>query len=284
MAHSNTYDRILSEKLTYRLKLESLITQKRTGHHIGKLQFQRNDKNTPLIFMSGRLDHGQKGFDVIFHAMNEMPAGSIKLLFSPSTSELNDTNYLDFYEEIAHNKKGDIEIWPYRLDAKLYELCLCGASFLLMPSFYEPFGAATEGFAHGTPVIARATGGLISQVIPYNSFYVPPSYMRLLDHFHDHNERCTGFLYREESQNINQGYDWQSILSQSPHKRRNIPLYSTMVDAARKVMIDASTVFKNKSLYGSMIIRGLNSLNRFSWLETARKYSTIYAYASMNKM
>ena len=43
-----------------------------------------------------------------------------------------------------------------------------GATFAVMPSFYEPFGAATEAYLAGTPVIARATGGLTGQVVDHD--------------------------------------------------------------------------------------------------------------------
>ncbi len=107
----------------------------------------------------------------MFAAFQRLKRGSAKLLFSPNVAGLPGASAvyaeeIGYFANAAHRSGGDIAIWPFFVPNADYRLLLRGASFLLMPSLYEPFGAASEGYAAGTPVVARGTGGLWMQVVP----------------------------------------------------------------------------------------------------------------------
>jgi glycogen synthase len=207
----------------------------------------------PIFFMSGRLDLMQKGFDVIFQAIRKLSAGRAGLIFCPSSADkAKHSRELAFFRGIADELPGDVVIWPFRISAEDYASVVLGSSFLLMPSFYEPFGAATEGFMHGAPVIARATGGLMVQV-----------------------GDATGILYREDA-----GEGWKEILDSPVADRIRIPLYRSMVSAAHAALSAAADVFADRDAYGRMIISGIDSLKSFSWDSAVDKYRRVYDVAS----
>ena len=86
-------------------------------------------------------------------------------------------------------------IYPFRMEAGYQEL-MAGATYVVMPSLYEPFGAATEPYLAGTPVVARATGGLTDQVTDIAA----------------NPDRATGFLYREQiPASVDVAENWQRI-------------------------------------------------------------------------
>jgi len=238
----------------------------------------------PIFFMSGRLDLMQKGFDVIFQAIRKFSAGRAGLIFCPSSADrVKHSRELAFFKGIADELPGDVVVWPFRISAEDYASVVLGSSFLLMPSFYEPFGAATEGFMHGTPVIARATGGLMVQVksacidgdsVPNNmntpNTSVGAAICRLPLPFD-----ATGILYRE---NVADG--WKEILDSPVPERIKIPLYRSMVDAAHGALSVAADVFEDRDVYGRMMISGIESLRSFSWDCAVGKYRRVYDVAS----
>ncbi|HMD68362.1 MAG TPA: glycogen/starch synthase, partial [Chitinivibrionales bacterium] len=119
---------------------------------IGRLSRPAPGERVPVFFLSGRVDFLQKGFDVVFSAFLRLRRGSARLFFSPNVGGVAEANgaqgpELDFFNNIALRCEGDIAVWPFYIPHDEYRVLLRGASFLVMPSLYEPFGAATEGFA-----------------------------------------------------------------------------------------------------------------------------------------
>jgi len=247
----------------YREKLIALLDKQNTGKTLGTLRVTSG--KTPIFLMTGRFDLAQKGFDVMFNAFIKLKKGSAKLVFSPTMPNDFDESILAFFHETCRRYDGDILIWPYRLPEKEYHTLLSGASFLLMPSLYEPFGAATEGFIHGTPVIARATGGLLTQVID------PLYYSAEVDSA-DQN----GILYREDVYEQEAIVEWPKILSLAPEKRIVNPVYEKMVTAAEHALIRGQSVFSDSQHYGSCILNGTRLLHAFDWDKAADNYRAVY--------
>lgn len=268
-------DDLLSEKNVLRNKMLDEIKTLKTDPRVrGSLSITGRNSKTPVFFMSGRLDFMQKGFDVIFNAFEKLPPGSAKLLFCPSSTH-TDTRELAFFEKIAQKCDGDIIIMPFRLSRGQYNAFLQGASYLLMPSFYEPFGAATEGMMNGTPVVARGTGGLWIQVNPHDGMYVPSFYGSMLD-LDKRSDFPTGFLYREDYPDAAAQRNWREVIDLEPSKRLKNPLYTAMVDSAFNALKMAITAFGTKKYYGQMICNGLDSVNQFTWQRAVGKYKKIY--------
>ncbi|KMQ52176.1 Glycogen synthase [Chitinispirillum alkaliphilum] len=270
---------LLKEKNKFRNELEEIVQGEKNPEIIGKLDLSCADEDVPVFFMSGRLDLMQKGFDVIFQAISRLPKGKIKLFFCPSCSDNGSRKELALFEKIQKKLEGDITIWPFRVPTENYRAILKGASFLVMPSFYEPFGAATEGFLHGTPVLARATGGLWVQVNPYNGIHVPRFYKSLFD-FSGSIDNATGILYREKCDEKTAGQGWVECLKLAPGDRIKNKFYRSMINAAEKSLITALDLYSDKESYGKMIYNGLKSLELFSWDQAIEKYRTIYDTAS----
>jgi glycogen synthase len=133
-----------------------------------------------------------------------------------------------------------------------------------MPSLYEPFGGATEPYLAGTPVVARATGGLRQQVIDIDA-----------DPQHG-----TGLLYREE---IRDGTaDWPAIqAAATPLERMRVPVYGAMVAALAAALTRAADLYRAEPmLYARMLALGYEQAESYSWNRTAAEYQRIYEMAT----
>lgn len=267
---------LLKTKETFRLNLLQMVKEADDKRIIGRLCFNRNKDTVPLFLLSGRLDMMQKGYDIIFHAFKKLKRGSAKLIFSPSNLPLDNGQEYRFFIDSVNEAEGDITIWPFIIPENLYLQFLSGSSFLIMPSFYEPFGAATEGFINGTPVIARGTGGLWAQVKSMYPCHVP-------SYFHNffNNEKAvslgpSGILYREDYDEGDIEREWKLIFSASLKERSSSKLYCSMADAAHKALQSAVTIFKNKEKYAKLIVNGFGMLSLFDWRDTINKYRKIY--------
>ena len=291
-ARQGRYDELLKEKARFREKMLNVVKSMSRLGVIGGLSDVTDDK--PIFFMSGRLDLSQKGFDVIFQAIRGFPAGKAGLIFCPSSAEgEKSADALAFFREIAEERPGDVVVWPFRVSGEDYISAVEGSSFLLMPSFYEPFGAATEGLMHGTPVVARATGGLLVQVKPLGAVNIPRYYKTVFG-WDGSEGSATGILYRErlygdggwDDGGHHSGNDslecegWKDILNSHVPDRIRVPLYRSMVDEALKALTKAAEVFADPDAYGRMALNGMDSLRSFSWDAAVEKYRRVYDIAS----
>ncbi len=235
-----------------------------------------NDPLVPIFFMSGRLDLMQKGFDTIFHAFKRLKPGSALLFFTPALHNGDDD--LSFFTEIADECSGNIMILPFRISSRRYRTFLQGASFLLMPSMYEPFGAASEGLLHGTPLIARATGGLLAQIQPGSDFVLPARYKDIFPA--KPVEEKDSIFFKETFSDVEAQKMWRTLLGLPLRRRIENPLYQSIVDAACQAMLDAITIFSDQPAYGSMIWNGLQSVQRYTWEQAAGKYRAVFDAAA----
>jgi glycogen synthase len=282
-ARQGVYDKLLAEKARFREAMLRVVAAMagREGVIGGLAEADRpvsiekagvdvSVDGRPVFFMSGRLDLMQKGFDVVFNAVQRFPPGKAALLFCPSSAEgVRHGRELAFFRGIAEERPGDIVIWPFRITEAEYAAVMLGSSFLLMPSFYEPFGAATEGFIHGTPVVARATGGLTAQVRPLAGGGAGPV------------GAATGLLYREAAEGDGpECAGWRGILDVSVEERIREPLYQSMVNEAFNALSVAASIFADKARYGRMMVNCMDSLRDFSWNTAAAKYRRVYDTAA----
>jgi glycogen synthase len=267
-------ERLLKEKSVWRQSFEKSMAEPLPKPCIGKLR--RGTAKVPVFFMSGRLDMGQKGYDLILHAFTRLKPGSAKLVFCLTNPRPDDPSF-EFFREIARQCRGDVTIWPFRLSRSHYQQFLKAASFLVMPSLYEPFGAATEGFMGGTPVIARATGGLWCQVRSLKPCPIPAYYHALFDRHLFDAEQATGILFRERyGREAEMSRQWRELIGCTPRERLKYPLYRSMVDAAHAALLSAIEAYGDSQAYGRLLLRGSEAVAQFSWLKAADKYRRIY--------
>lgn len=275
-AQKNNHGPILTKKKKWRTAFLTELRSTDDPRIIGKLDSASLDDPTiPLFFMSGRFDLIQKGFDTVFAAFCALKPGSAQLFFTPTLHNGDDD--LSFFSEVADRCRGSVVIWPFKIPVRQYRTFLQGANFLLMPSLYEPFGAASEGFLHGTPVIARATGGLLAQIHPGSEFTVPALYSSLFPPALPRNRN--GILYREQFPEREAQQLWRPLLEASLQQRGANPLYRAIVAAAEGALSDACRVVADDQRYGAMILDGLLSVREHSWEIAATKYRSVYDVA-----
>ncbi len=215
-------------------------------------------------------------------AISQIPKGMAKYVFTfiPGDEGIEG---LEFLKTLAVKRPGEVKVFPFRMKKGYLDLQR-GASFLVMCSFYEPFGGATEGYAVGTPVVARATGGLVQQVSPYPSKCLTPEVRRLAEIFHDTFEAPTGFLFREPAlkrKDVVAG--WRKIIDRGywPEGDRvadrvGTLLFDAMVEQAAQAMTDAIDLYThNQGAYARMIYHGFKVLDRFSWDTTVQGYRSL---------
>jgi glycogen synthase len=271
-ALKQNFNSILGQKQHFRERFIKQLDSSTDPAIIGKLTIEEGC-SAPVFFMSGRLDVMQKGFDIIFHAFERLSRGSAKLFFCPSSA--SNTKNLSFFKECAERCSGDITIWPVRISNSQYQSFLQGSSFLLMPSFYEPFGAATEGLICGVPVIARGTGGLWVQINPCNQVNIPQFYGSIFSKKQSY-ALPTGILYREEYPDDLAQYKWRDIFNLPLESRIVNPLFCSMVDSAYNALLTAIELYKKPEEYAAMILNGIENVKSFSWDKTVSKYRKVF--------
>ena len=272
-AAQGNFAALLQKKKQWRSTFLKTLKKAKDRRIVGILDDASLDNpDIPVFFMSGRFDVMQKGFDVLFQAFSRLQPGTAHLFFTPTLHNGDDD--LSFFREIVDRCKGTIVIWPFLLSSQQYRTFLQGASYLLMPSMYEPFGAATEGFLHGTPLVARATGGLLAQIHPGRDFTTPRLYTSLIPVAPDDNKN--GILYRENYPDGEAEKFWRSLLTAPLARRIDNPLYRSMVEAGCQAVNEACTLFTDKDAYGAMIYSGLHSVQQHTWTRAVEKYRQLY--------
>jgi glycogen synthase len=251
---------IVEEKRRRRQQLIEVLQRYRPEEAWGELEW--DDFDGPIFLMFGRDDPRQKGYDVVVEAIRSVGRGRARYVFTPIPGDEGLVG-LQFLKQLAQERAGEVKAFPFRMQEGYGELQR-GSTFMVMASLYEPFGAAIEGYAVGTPVVARATGGLVQQVQPYP------------------NEGATGFLFQEKA---GTPADWQHIVdcaywSLDPkgdrvEDRRGIPLFGEMVEAAASALRNAIAFYTAKdgeTEHARMIANGFGMLQRFTWAEAVARY------------
>ncbi len=261
-------EQILSEKRAKRTKMLEVLTQYRPPARIGGLLAAGDEDLTqlpadvPVFMMFGRMDPGQKGFDVLAQAVRSLPPATGKFIVCPIVPARAEA-FLDLWRAVASERAGDVVIFPFRMQQGYLE-SMAGATYCVMPSLHEPFGAATEPYLQGSPVVAHATGGLVQQVVDAR---LNPA-------------EATGILYRlpEAGTAEQQGRQWRAVLdSPDPASRMHFPLYVSLVRELAAALTEAIRIFQNDSpLYGHMLSRLYPQAMKFHWERAAAEYGQIY--------
>jgi glycogen synthase len=210
----------------------------------------------PILVMSGRLDYNQKGYDIFLQAIEPFAEDEIKVVLTPMPTKPSD---LDFFRDVISRCNGNVTVFPIRMTQGFHELQI-GCTFGLMPSIYEPFGAAIEYMVNGTVNIARKTGGLPDQI--------------------DDNQ--SGLLYREYStfysiENIKHFSD----LADNVSMRRDNRWVQSMVAALHEKIKEAIYLYQNyPNEYYRLIIMGFKKAKKFDWAQSAKKYFEVYEYVT----
>ncbi|MEZ5361830.1 MAG: glycogen/starch synthase [Bryobacterales bacterium] len=215
----------------------------------------------PVFLMFGRLDPAQKGFDLLARAIEGFRPGEAKFILTPNV--VGDAGpWLEDLRLLAEKRHGDVAVYPFRVE-KGYMETMAGASFAVMPSLYEPFGAATEAYLGGTPVVARATGGLTGQVVDFRT----------------DRKNGTGLLFREK---LPLGSSWPTIIeAPNPQARVGIPLYAMIAEALFDALKEAAGVWReNKRGYAGMLANLYSKAASFSPGKAAAGYRALYETAT----
>jgi glycogen synthase len=226
----------------------------------GQLTFQNGSicqlpDEVPIIVMSGRLDPVQKGYDILLRALERFGRDEIKAILTPMAVRSSD---LDYFHEVASKCRGNLTVFPIRMQHG-YQALQSGATYGIMPSVYEPFGAAIEYLVNGTAVIARATGGLVNQV--------------------DHGE--SGFLFREDQRY----YDLDHIRhfvqgAEVVQLRKSNGWVQDMAESLYQTLKMAAGFYRqNSDGYYEMVRIGFSKAEEFSWETSASMYGQIFSKA-----
>ncbi|MFQ5570195.1 MAG: glycogen/starch synthase, partial [Rhodothermales bacterium] len=242
------------------------------------------DPAMPVFLIPGRDDPRQKGFDVVAEAIRHIPTGRARYVFTPMPGDEGLVG-LRFLQDLAEERPGEVKVFPFRLPPETFRALQRGSSFMVMASLYEPFGAATEAYLAGMPVVARATGGLAQQVAPYRKDrYLSLHGQWLAARYHHRDQKPTGFLFREHAlRSHDEVQGWRHIAAcgywhQNPKgdriaDRTGTLLFDAMVKSAAQALQDAIDLYSSDQRgYAEMIYNGFRLLERFSWKRTIRHY------------
>jgi glycogen synthase len=202
--------------------------------------------------MSGRLDPFQKGFDILLRAVEKFAKDEIKVVLTPLPIKDSD---LDYFRKVASKCKGNVTVFPIRME-KGYQELQTGSTFGVMPSIYEPFGAAVEYMVNGTVNITRKTGGLVTQI----------------------QHKKNGLLYRESPK----FYTLDNIkafarANDTVQKRGRNPWVKSMADELYKAIKEAIDIYQNHADdYYRLIIEGFKQARTFTWQRAAQAYFSVY--------
>ncbi len=254
-----TVDEVKKIKLAKRKALLDILDSYHPKERFGQLTYQYKSirqlpDNVPILVMSGRLDSFQKGYDILLRAVERFDRDEIKVILTPMPIKDSD---LDYFYKVAWKQKcrGNVTVFPIRMEKGYQELQI-GSTFGVMPSIYEPFGAAVEYMVNGTVNIARKTGGLIDQI----------------------QHQKNGFLYRESPEFYTLGNIKAFARdSDAVQKRGCNPWVQGMVDGLYNAIREAMDIYQNHADdYYRLIIEGFEQARTFTWQRAAQAYFDIY--------
>lgn len=254
---SLTLQKIKKIKLEKRNVLLKILDEYHPPERFGELTYRGQSithlpETIPIFVMSGRLDYNQKGYDILLQATERFAEDELKVILTPMPIKASD---LDYFHEVAEKCRGNVTVFPIRMARGFQELQI-GSTFGVMPSLYEPFGAAVEYMVNGTITIARKTGGLADQI----------------------DDRQNGLLFREPPTEYNLANIKQlTEAADNVHKRKANRWSQSMVDALHEVMQEAIILYQNhRNEYYRQIIMGFKKAKNFNWSISAQQYFEVY--------
>jgi glycogen synthase len=251
-AAAHTNQEIKKIKGENRRRLLQVLDEYVPPERFGELSYRRQSITTlpddvPILVMSGRLDLMQKGFDVLLRTMELFGPDEVKLVVTPLPVRASD---LDYFYEVACKCRGNVTVFPIRMSKGFNEL-QSGSTFGIMPSIYEPFGAAIEYMVRGTVTIARQTGGLVDQI----------------------DDRANGFLYREAEDCYTLDNIKSYMATTIVPVRKDNPWFESMAQHLYECIGQARLVFQNQPKeYFNMVRAGFIKAGEFDWAKSAQHY------------
>ncbi len=291
-AKKGEFQQIQQEKWERRKNVANVMSEyqqklpKKTKLEIWGADIDLSNPEIPIFFVLGRDDPRQKGFDVIVEAINSLPEGQSRFIFTPMPGDEGFIG-LKFLEDLARKRPGEVQVFPFRLQQSVFTALQKGSSFMVMGSLYEPFGAANEAYLAGMPVVARTTGGLVQQIVPHpqclQSERILGLYGRqLVKRYHHPDAAPTGILFREQVSFVEEVEGWRKIVDcgywyQNPKgdritDRKNLILFQAMVKSAANALQFAIDLYKDQGQYAEMIYNGWNMLDKFTWKRAISGY------------
>jgi glycogen synthase len=260
LKEKHTIEEVQGIKLKNRKKLLKLLTTYKPDKRFGELTYEgrtvaKLPDEIPILIMCGRLDPVQKGYDILLQAIERFAIDEVKVILAPMPSAVSD---LDYFYEVACKCRGNLTVFPFRVERGYNEL-QTGSTFGVMPSIYEPFGAAVEYMASGTVNVGRATGGLVDQI----------------------NETC-GFLYKEEDncytlENLKAFIKSGNIVQ----VRKKNAFVKSMANNLYEMLKRAIYIYQNHpDQYSQLIINGFKKAREFSWETNVKQYYNVYKMIS----
>ena len=123
------------------------------------------EKDVPIIGIVSRIDN-MKGFDLIFHVIEELMSLNIQLIILGT----GDNHLESVLRHFAYKYKEKLSA-NIKFSASLAQKIYSGVDMLLMPSLFEPCGLSQLiALRYGTIPIVREVGGLKDTVTSYNEF------------------------------------------------------------------------------------------------------------------
>jgi glycogen synthase len=235
------------------------------------------DRKAPTWFvMAGRDDPRQKGYEVAALAVDRFLAagGRANFLFFPVPGDAG-LHRLGFLEQLAAKFPAHALVFPFRF-AEGYLAALQGANYGVMPSYYEPFGAAHEFALCGTVGIGRATGGITQQIVPLRSAACFSQAVReKASLWHSSSARPTGLLFRELPA-VSTATHWDQLNAAAAGDQAplTLPVIRAMADELRVAFVDGVRLHEEESsLYWRMVVAGVDHVQTgFSWHRAAQEY------------
>jgi glycogen synthase len=246
-------------------------------------KYSRDD--APWFIMAGRDDSRQKGYELACSAISDFlnKNGRARFLFFPIPGDEGLAG-IQFIQNLANQYPEFVLAFPFQFKEGYFAV-MKGASYGLMPSYYEPFGMANEFYLNGVVCLGRATGGILQQVVPIRNI---PSFTSSVNlrakRWHKPTSPPTGLLFREKDKISNDFEDWSAInladYKLHPEKpdrleqRSKLPLFNSMKNELLSCLEDATELFlTNPDQYYRLVIDGISHItSNFSWERTANLY------------
>jgi glycogen synthase len=248
-----------------------------------KNEFDRDA--VPWFVMAGRDDSRQKGYEVACIAIDQLLAKEVpaRFIFFPIPGD-EGLPGIEFIHELADKYPQRVICFPFLFKEGFFAV-MRGATYGLMPSYYEPFGMANEYYLSGVVCIGRATGGICQQIVPNRQ---APSFdsaaKKRASLWHKVNSPATGFLYREAEHIPTTLEDWHSInnanyelglgKSNRLNTRKKLPTVQSMADELAATIEDANQLYSTRQgEYFEMLVNGIDYItSNFSWDKAAKTY------------
>jgi len=243
-------------------------------------------ENEVLFILGGRDDSRQKGYDLACSAITRFleQRGKAGFIFLPIPGD-EGLPGLSFLKNLSSRFPNNVLVLPF-IFQEGYHKFLQGATYGIMPSFYEPFGMANEFYMKGTVGIGRATGGIVQQIVPVRNV---PSFSTAVkirsDYWHSATAKPTGLLFREKDNLPNAISDWR-VINEAKYdaqggdpnrvaQREQLLVFQEMVNELLLCIKDAVHLFERQpTWYYELLMEGVTFLtNHFSWERTADSYN-----------